>query len=302
MLPLSPRAKKILSVATVEAKALGNANTNTHHVLLAMMQETGSVVTKVLHKFSYDRVKTAVRSMPGNDLEGCSEEEPKVVAKVHGQKVITSFKATSLWIKDKQILKKNVIPGLLLKDDGDPSKVPHLMGVDIGLKEDGSAIAICHLVKDPAGIKDLIELDYIGTRYAKKEGREYFRPDDIADWIVSLTEKFSIESGIMDIYYGLSVVPVLIDKDTKQIGTTQFNRKLHSDIYKNLMSKMTDGCLRIPENAHGLISELLDLRVRTYSKQIIEVTAGEAVDGHDDASDAFAMAVHLTTEYERKKI
>ena len=215
----------------------------------------------------------------------------------------------SAWIDNEQILRMNIIPGLRMRDFS-LERLPYFIGIDIGLKEDGTAIAVCHVVKKetPSGTKNFIELDWADVRYAKDEGKEFFQPDELGDWIAEVAKKFFIVKGTMDQYYGLSIVPKLHEKGLKQIQTIAATREFNSKIYQNLMSKMLDGTLRIPECEARLeegkktvdiplVSELFRLQATQHSKYMISVEAPE-VDGlHDDLSDAFARAVYLASEY-----
>lgn len=212
------------------------------------------------------------------------------------------------WIENEQILRVNVIPGLKLKKMS-YERLPHFLGIDVGLKGDGTAVAICHLMKKECEgiLKDYIELDHIEVRYAEQEGKEYFHPEDIAEWISTFTEKFFIVKGMMDPYYGLSMLPVFEKKGIRQIELRPSGRELKSKIWQNLMSKMLDNTLRIPEanevDGAGkakdlpLIDELLKLKASVYSQYLIDVYAPEIKGMHDDLSDAFARSVYLATEY-----
>ncbi len=215
----------------------------------------------------------------------------------------------SAWIDNEQMLRINIIPGLKLKKIS-YERTPHFMGIDVGLKQDGTAIAICHIVKEMIGDieRNLIELDCIDARYAKDEDKEYFHPDEIADWIATYNEKFYIVKGIMDQYYGLAMIPKLHEKGIKQINAAHFSRDFNSKVYQNLMSKMLDVSLRIPEGDEhlvdgkktkdlDLVTEMLKLRAVTHSKYLITVKAPDVKNAHDDRSDAFARAVYLATEY-----
>ena len=215
----------------------------------------------------------------------------------------------SAWIENEQMLRINIVPGLRLKKMS-YERVPHFMGIDVGLKQDGTAIAICHIVKEMVcGVeKGIIELDCLDSRYAKDEDKEYFHPDDIADWIASYMDKFYIVKGMMDQYYGLAMIPKLYEKGIKQIQAVHVSREYSSRVYQNLMSKMLDVSLKIPEDEEhvvdgkktkdiNLIKEMLRLRAVTHSKYLITVKAPDVKDAHDDESDAYARAVFLATEY-----
>ena len=215
----------------------------------------------------------------------------------------------SAWIDNEQMLRINIAPGLKLKTMS-YERIPHFMGIDVGLKQDGTAIAICHIVKEMVGgvERELIELDCLDSRYAKDEDKEYFHPDEIAEWIASYAEKFFIVKGMMDQYYGLAMIPKLREKGIKQINAVHMSRDYNSRVYQNLMSKMLDVSLKIPEcEEHlvdgkktkdlDLITEMLRLRAIIHSKYLITVKAPDVKDAHDDESDAYARAVFLATEY-----
>ncbi|MHA1170029.1 MAG: hypothetical protein ACTSRU_19545 [Candidatus Hodarchaeales archaeon] len=213
------------------------------------------------------------------------------------------------WIENEQILRMNIIPGLRTKTRS-YERTPHFMGIDIGLKNDGTAIAIGHIVRESHGDgqKDFIELDCIDVRYASDEDKEFFHPEEMAEWIAEYSEKFFIVKGIMDQYYGMAIVPLLEERGVKQIHTVQATRDFSSRVYQNLMSKLLDASLRIPEGKEkivdgkktkdlDLVSELLRLQATIHSKYLITVRAPEVKGIHDDMSDAFARSVFLATEY-----
>lgn len=216
----------------------------------------------------------------------------------------------SAWIENEQVLKMNVIPGLRQKEIS-YERTPHFLGIDIGLKNDGTALAICHIErKDLAtgGKKDYIELDMVASRYASDEDREFFTPEEMAEWISTYMSKFFIVKGIMDQYYGLALLPVFHEKGYKQIECVHATRDFNSKVYQNLMSKMLDGALRIPESEErivngrktkdiDLVHEMLKLQATHHSKYLISVEAPEIKGLHDDESDAFGRAVYLATDF-----
>jgi len=213
------------------------------------------------------------------------------------------------WIDNEQVLRLNIIPGLKFKKMS-YERLPHFLGIDVGLKNDGTAIAITHIVRKEVDgmIKDFIELDALASRYAKDEGREFFHPEEMAAWIAEWTEKFFIVKGIMDQYYGLSMLPVLHEKGHKQIKIVNVTRDFNSRIYQNLMTKMLNASLRIVEGEErivdgkktkdiSLVTEMLRLKATKHSKYLISVSAPEIKGVHDDESDAYARSVYLATEY-----
>jgi hypothetical protein len=215
----------------------------------------------------------------------------------------------SAWIENEQVLRLNIVPGLRTKKMS-YERIPHFMGIDIGLKNDGTAICICHIVKKEVSgfLKDFIEIDVCDVRYAIDENREFFHPEEMAEWIATFAAKFFIVKGMMDQYYGLAIAPLLHEKGLKQIDTFHVSREFSSKVYQNLMSKMLDASLRIPEGEERLvdgrkvtdlelITELLRLQATIHSKYMISVKAPDIKGMHDDLCDAFARSVYLATEY-----
>jgi len=213
------------------------------------------------------------------------------------------------WIGNEQVLRVNIVPGMKTKPMS-YEQTPHFMGIDLASKNDGCAVAITHIVRKEyeGGFKDYIELDYIDVRYAADEGKEYFRIEEQVNWLYELSQKFFITRGMIDQYMGYGFLPAFHDKGLKQIELVPMSRDMNSKIYQNLMSKMIDAGLRIPEgdersvdnkktNDLKLITELLRLRCVIHSKYMITVEAPEIVGLHDDLSDAFARSVFLATEY-----
>jgi hypothetical protein len=216
------------------------------------------------------------------------------------------------WIDDPEIVRRNVIPGLKLKDRS-MQRVPHFMGVDLGLKKDGTAITIGHWVQEIVdGVKvDKLEVDYYGIRYAKDEGKEYFEPEEMVEWIASFTKKFYIAKGLFDQYYDMTMEPKLHRLGLKQFEAKHFNDSLNSSVYQMLLSCLLSRLLRIPEGDEVfvkgirstdsiLVTELLTLQAQQKSKYIIQVAAPEREGEHDDLSDSLARMVYVAHEYRNK--
>lgn len=213
------------------------------------------------------------------------------------------------WIENEQVLRMNIVPGLKLKKMS-YEQAPHFLGVDIGLKNDGTAVVITHPVRREVNgqIRDYIELDLAEVRYASDEDKEFFSPDEIADWILTFADKFHLVKGAMDRYHIYSFLSKFQEKGVKYIEGVTTDRNYNSAIFQNLMSKMLDGSLRIPEGDERivdekktkdipLVTELLKLRATLHNKYLITVEAPDIKGMHDDLSDAYARSVFLCTEY-----
>jgi len=216
------------------------------------------------------------------------------------------------WIEDADVLRQNVVPGLTYKTRG-RDRVPHFLGVDVGLKGDGTAISVGHWVTELVGgaPEDFIELDACDIRYSENEDVGYFTPEDVSEWIASYTKKFFIIKGLLDQYYGMSIVPLLHKAGHKQFEFKSFTEGLNSKVYQTLLSHLISGNLRMPEgkgvitgdrvdNDSELVKEMLTLQSEQKSKYIVKVFAPERKGCHDDLSDSFSRMVFLATEFKYK--
>ena len=222
------------------------------------------------------------------------------------------------WVEDPLIVRQCVQQGLKYKEKG-VFRVPYFMGIDLGLTNDGTAIVIVHLEKDqqPNGVSETrIEVDYAEVRYASKEKalvgnvKPYFKPEEMAEWIASFTDRFNIVSALMDQHYALSIVPYLENKGYKQFKSEHINDTRNSENFQNLMAQMVGNHMTFPEGPINpktgkpddseLVKEILTLQAVQKSKYVIKVAAPERAECHDDLSDALALACWQATQYMHK--
>lgn len=204
-----------------------------------------------------------------------------------------------------------------------PPKVPHQMGIDVGLIEDGTAIAITHVEGDKI-VLDYHELWIAGTdwndtnphlhgeyptNYAKGlKNEERLDFEEIADWIQALTKRFYISSGVFDRWTGIALEQKLHKKGLKQFKSEHFTRDLSSQIYQRVKMFLFDERLvlydyPIPERAREgatkhslLIDEILALQANQVSKNIVIVSKPKKRGARDDQADAYARSVWLSIE------
>jgi hypothetical protein len=201
-------------------------------------------------------------------------------------------------------------------------KMPHQMGIDVGLVGDGTSIAITHVFGDK------IVLDYheywragtdwrdtnphlngaFTTDYAKTlAGVERLDFDEIAEWITVLCKRFHITRGLFDRWNGIPLEQTLHKRGYKQFTAEFFTRDTTSKIYQAAKMFMFDERLvlydyPLPErstegSAHSpLISELLTLQAKQISKNIVLVEAPQKRGSHDDMADALVRSIWLSTE------
>jgi hypothetical protein len=241
--------------------------------------------------------------------------DPIVFAVEHGAQF--SDQVTG-WIERESDLLNCVDPQARPKEVG-PPRAPHQMGIDVGLVEDGTAIAITHLEGDR------IILDYHEAWYAGQDWREtnphldgaYSTPyakglanverldfDEIADWVVALSKRFHIASGLFDRWNGIPLEQALHKKGLKQFKTEFFTRDQSSKIFQSAKMFLYDGKLVLYDypaepgsKKHSpLIQEMLTLQARQISKNLVLVEKPKKAGARDDMSDALVRSIWLSTE------
>lgn len=252
-------------------------------------------------------------TIPSAFLRAQYNKNPIVFLTEYGSQFSDRLKG---WIDDPSIVRGCTKEGLKIVPKSSRA-TPHFMGIDIGLKNDGTAIAVTHVEMEKIENVDIpmIVLDWYAVRYASKEkvfdetsGQEVaFEPSEMVDWIESVAGNFNITAGLMDQHYAMAIVPDLRRRRLGQIESRHFNDTRNSEIYQNLMAKFMTRGLRLPESDKydergkiedsELVAELLKLQAIQKSKYIIKVFIPEGRDRHDDLSDALARSVKLATEY-----
>ncbi len=201
-------------------------------------------------------------------------------------------------------------------------RMPHQMGIDVGLVGDGTAIAITH-VEGPKVIHDYHEVWYAGRDWREANphlGDEYSTPyarilrdvqrldfDEIANWIVTLCKRFHITAGLFDRWNGIPLEQTLHKRGYKQFKAEFFTRDTTSKLFQSAKMFLFDERLvlydwPLPERAtedgrHSpLIAELLTLQAKQISKNLVLVEAPVKKGAHDDMSDALIRAIWLSTQ------
>lgn len=236
--------------------------------------------------------------------------DPTVFMVEHGAQFSDQMRG---WIEREADLLDCVDPDLRPHTRGRP-RVPHQMGVDVGLVGDGTAVVVTH----PEG--DHIVLDYhevwqAGVRwhesnphlkepvvpYAKGLERvERLDFDEIADWIATLCKHFHVTDGLFDRWNGIPLEQRLHKMGLKQFQSQYFTRDQASKIYQNTKLLLYDKRLRFYDYPRAgkkhspLVQELLSLQARQVSKNLVLVEAPQLAGAHDDVADAFVRAVSLS--------
>lgn len=228
------------------------------------------------------------------------------------------------WIEDYKDLASCIVPDLRPKFRGLPRE-PHFAGFDLGLSNDGSAVALTKLHDGR------IELAYHEIWYPKVrwkdsnphltepltpyamtlENRTRLDLVEIAEWMYQLSKRFFIQKGVFDQWTGIVLEQELHKKGLSQFEMRNFFTTQSSQIYQVFKSYMYQGQIGlydypVPKNAEGeesasrhspLITELLELQATSGGKNVIVVEAPDAPGKHDDQSDALARSIFLAAEH-----
>ncbi|MDB4330307.1 hypothetical protein N9948_01150 [bacterium] len=210
------------------------------------------------------------------------------------------------WLPE-EYLRRVIDPSLREKKSGLP-RTPYYVGLDVGFKDDGTAIAISHVVQeedDLGNMVDKIELDYVGWRQAGVPPYENCSILDfslIADWIKTTCGQFYTVQGLLDQHNGVMVHQNLSKLGLKQFDMVYHTRNFNSKLYQNFMMLCIDKKLKLynekPDEYRDsdLIEEILKLQVSQFSKNIIKVEAPKLKGHYDDRSDAIMRSIWLASE------
>lgn len=184
--------------------------------------------------------------------------------------------------------------------------IQYYYGLDLGLKDDGTAIGICH--KRPDG---KIEIDYVNAWYSgssviwdfkdsniysiynKYKDKETLSMIDIANEIKEIKKWFPIVKGTFDQHNGMVFKQYLDSLGITQFEMVYSNEQIKHDMFQTFKTLYMEERLVIPDH-FVLVQEMLGLEAEMKSKGRIEVKkAKEKKNSKDDISDAIVRAVYL---------
>ena len=285
----------------------------------AMANDIGSSDTLVIQAPTWEVNPTLDRSYYEKEYH----KDPKTFMTEHGAQFSDRVRG---WIDDANDLEECIDPKLVPKERGIPRE-PHYAGIDVGLVNDGTAIALTRINNGK------VELVYHEIWYAKRKWKDVnphlkepltpyaYRLQDvtridmaeIANWFKALSSRFFIVKGIFDQWSGIVFEQELHKQGLNQFETRNFFASDSSLMYQTFKMFMFNKQLCIydyPKHqaaddvASGrrspLISELFELQAYSGGKNIITVEAPKSPGKHDDMSDALARSILLASEYIRE--
>jgi len=223
-----------------------------------------------------------------------------------------SDKVTS-WVDDEDKFKACIVRGRPKPVRGQTG-TDYFMGVDLGVKNDGTAIVICHREqginrrgKVFAGTPSRIIVDWAQVWFSGSsdvwevsnniyKGCNKYAEHDvipvalIAEEIKNLCRWFPIKSGWFDQWNGYSLLEILHSMGLKQFRMEQVTDRMNSDTYQLFKTLYSEQMIEFYDD-ETLESEILGLEAERKSKARIEVRAPNKRGAHDDLADACARAI-----------
>jgi hypothetical protein len=205
------------------------------------------------------------------------------------------------WIDDPEEFKKCItLDKAPLRGKPD---VAYYMGIDLGFKNDGTALVIVHKEGDKvvldyakvwfAGSSDVWEQDKSIYRDCNKYANQpLIKMSDIVAEIKELCRWFPIKEGIFDQMTGYGLQELLHTAGFTQFEMVHFTDSKNHEVYQCVKGLYSEQLLEMYDD-EVLIDEMLMLEAERKSKSKIEVRALSAQGNHDDVSDAFVRAVWL---------
>jgi len=241
--------------------------------------------------------------------------DPPVFMVEHGAEFSDRLRG---WLEREEDLLACIDPLHRPVDRGVP-RVPYFMGIDVGLIHDGTSIFLSRLDGDRivadyhetwhAGIPWKESNPHLlspGTMYANGLDKvERLDFDEIANWIVSLCQRFYVVGGLFDRWNGIPLEQALHKRGLTQFQSDFFSKDQRSKMYQAAKMMIFDKKVILydwprPEGGKvgrsPFIRELLNLQAHQYTANLVEVAAPAVPGAHDDTSDAFTRSVWLATE------
>ena len=246
-----------------------------------------------------------------------SAEELKYERKRNRSKFLREFGAEfsetiSAWIDDEEEFRTCIDPFYVPPKRG-MYDTRYYAGLDIGMKNDGTALSIVHEEKG------VITLDYTRVWFSGSSdvwdddktiygNCDQFRSlsildmGKIVDEIVEVNKWFPIKAGILDQHQGYGFTEQLERKGIRSFEVENFNDTKNAEVYEVAKRLWASKMLRIYDDP-VLVAELLMLEAeKTGSgRERYDVRAPERKGCHDDISESFVRAVWKCYDAMRNK-
>jgi phage terminase large subunit-like protein len=216
------------------------------------------------------------------------------------------------WIEDEAEFKRCVVNEPIPKQ-GQPD-TEYFMGIDLGFKNDGTAVAIVHqdrktkqVILDYAnvwfsGSSDVWEFDKSIYQDCRKYAtRELLSMAEIVQEVKELCMLFPIRQGVFDQSNGYALAELFRKENMKQFEMQHFTDQMNSDVYQVVKMLYAEQLLHLFEHP-VLVPELLSLEGEKKAKGKNDVRAPNRKGAHDDISEAYARAVWLCYNQQKDSV
>jgi phage terminase large subunit-like protein len=190
------------------------------------------------------------------------------------------------WVsgEDRLVAEEDLAAAVVLDGPQEPQLGKrYTLGLDIGLKRDRTAAAICHLEDG------VVTLDRIETWEGSR-----LRPVSLADleeWLVRATASYRAHV-VADPWQGALLIERLRRRSVK-IDEFPFTSQSVGRIASTLYQVLRERALRLPDD-EALLDELRNVRLRETSPGVVRLDHDSG--HHDDRAVALALAVHRLVE------
>jgi len=209
--------------------------------------------------------------------------------------------SVTAWIDDESEFRKCIGPRQPVLH-GIPD-VEYYVGVDLGFKNDGTAIAIVHddgkrIVLDYAevwysGSSDVWDFDdSIYGDCRKYAASELIKMEDVVNDLKELHRWFPMKKGILDQHNGYALAEMLCKGGLKQFYMEHFTDVKITEVFQVVKTLYAEQLIDLYDHPI-LIPEMLSLEAERKNKEKILVRKPNRRGAHDDISDAFARACWL---------
>ena len=171
----------------------------------------------------------------------------------------------------------------------DPFHEPYVVGLDLGVKVDRTAAAVCHLEHREGRRRVVLDRLQVWT---PTKGREV-QLDAVEDWLVQASQSYGGALAVYDPWQALGLGQRLQGRGVPAVEYP-FNPASVARLGLTLHGLIRDGDLALPEDPE-LLDELANVRLRETSPGVYRMD--HDVGRHDDRATALALAAQRLLEF-----
>lgn len=174
----------------------------------------------------------------------------------------------------------------------------YFWALDLGMKNDATALAIGHLdYVEGTGIQ--LYYDYIGRKMvgeAPYENAQELPLEDVLNWMIELNAVMPCFKGCTDQHGGSMLTQLLKLNNIENFDLVHLNTGINSQMYYTLKGFLDQGRIRFPD-VPIFEKELKSVEAEIISKYQIRVQAPNEKGAHDDMCDAVALVAYQANQF-----